>query len=86
MSMDFVALGVMHLVRTPCAAELYVCMGVLDYGCPNLTSVVHMGTANFAFMNSTPNSASAGELITALMICEILRTVPLPHAWDVFVA
>ena len=52
-------------------------MGVFGCGCPNLTSVVQMGTANFAFMNSAPNSASAAELITALIFYEIFRTAPL---------
>ena len=71
MSMDFVAFGVIQLVRTPCAVELSVCMGFLGCGCPNSTSVLQMETANFACMNSTPNPALVAELITALMICEI---------------
>ena len=37
------------------------------------------GTANFVSMNSAPNSASAAELITALMICKKFRTAPLPR-------
>ena len=77
MSMDLVALGVMRLVRTPCAVELSVCIGVFGCGWPNSTSVVRIGTANFALMKSAPNSASAAELITALMICEMLRMAPL---------
>ena len=77
MSVDFVAFGVMRLVRMPCAVELSVCMDVLGCGCPNSTSGVRMGTANFALMNSAPNYASAAELITALVICEKFRRAPL---------
>ena len=38
-----------------------------------------MGTANFALMNGALNSASAAELIMALMIYNIFRTALLPR-------
>ena len=79
MSIDLVAFGVILLVSTLCAVELSVCIGVFGYGCPILTSVVWMGTVNFSLVKSASNSGSATELITALMICEILRMASLFH-------
>ena len=77
MFINLVAFGVMRLVRTLCAVELSICMGVFGCRCPNPTSGVRMGSANFALMNSAPNSASAAELITALIICETFKTAQL---------
>ena len=77
MFIDLVAFGVILLVRTPYTVELSVCMGIFGCGCPNSTSVVHMGTTNCALINSAPNSASAAELITALIICKMSRTALL---------
>ena len=64
-------------MRTACAVKLSVCMGFFNCGCPNSKNVVRMRTANSALIKSAPNSVSAAELITALMICEIFRMAPL---------
>ena len=72
MPINLVAFGVILL-----SVELTVYTVVFSYRCPNLTSVVCMGTANFALMNSAPTSSSAAELTTTLIICEMLRTPPL---------
>ena len=60
-----------------CAVELLVRMGVHGCGCPISSSVCRMDIAVLALMNSAPNSASAADDITDLMICEIFWTAPL---------
>ena len=78
MSMTFNALGMILFVSSAFAVELSVCIGVSGWGWPSLTSVCRIETAVFALMNSAPNSASAADDMTALIIIwEILRTAPL---------
>ena len=73
MSIEFVIFGVIQLVRTPYAVEFSACSGVCGCGWSNLTTVVRIGTANFALMNNAPNSASATDGITDSIICKISR-------------
>ena len=77
MSITSVAFGVIMLVRTPCAVELSVWIGVRGCGWPISTRVVLTGTANFALMNIAPSSASAADDITALIIWEMFKIAPL---------
>ena len=77
MSMAFSAFGRILLVSSACAVELSVCIGVRVWGWPNSSSVVRMDTAVFALMNNAPSSASAADDMTDLIICNMLRTVPL---------
>ncbi len=78
MSMAFSAFSRILLVSTSaCAVELSVCIGVHVWGWPNSSSIVCMETAVFALMNNAPSSASAGDDMTDLIICSMLRTAPL---------
>jgi len=77
MSMAFNALGMILFVSSAFAVELSVCIGVSGWGWPSSTSAYRIETAIFALMNSAPNSASAADDMTALIIWEILRTAPL---------
>ena len=56
---------------------LSVCIGVLGCGCPISSNVIRIGTASLALMYRAPSSASAADVMTALMICTIVRTDPL---------
>ncbi len=64
-------------MSSACAVELSVCIGVRVWGWPISLSVVRMETAVFALMNRVPSSASAADDMTALIICDMLRTAPL---------
>ncbi len=77
MSMAFNALGMILFVSCAFAVELSVCIGVSGWGWPSSASVCRIETAIFALMNSAPNSASAADDMTALIIWEILSTAPL---------
>ena len=77
MSMALVLLGCTLLVTTEWAAELSVCIGVLGWGWPISSNVFLVGTASRALMNIALISASAVDVITALMICAMLSTAPL---------
>ena len=77
MSIDLDALDMIMLLSTPCAMDLSGCIGVFGWACPISTSVVRIGTAVFELMNSSPNSASAADYITALITCETFNTAPL---------
>jgi hypothetical protein len=75
-SMAFNALGRILLVSSAWV-ELSVWMGVRGCGCSISSSVCRMDMAVLALMNSAPNSASAADDITAIIICEIYNTPPL---------
>ncbi len=60
-----------------CVVELSVLMCVCVCGWPSSLSILHVDTAVLALMNSAPSLASAAEDITALIICNMLSTVPL---------
>ncbi len=75
--MAFVAFGWILWLTTPYAVELLVCIGVVGCGWPISSSVVRWGTACLALMNNAPNSNSAAEDMTALIICEIFKTARL---------
>ena len=75
--MAFKALGMILFVSSAFAVELSVCIGVSGWGWPSPMSVCRIETAVFALMNNAPNSASAADDMTALIIWEILRTAPL---------
>ena len=77
MSIDFVAFDMILLLINPSAVLLSVCIGVSGCGWPISSSVLRVGTAVFALMNRAPNSASAADDMTFLIICEMLRTAPL---------
>ena len=77
MSMAFSTFGKILLVICACAVELSVFIGVRVWGWPNSSSVVRMETAVFALINNAPNSASAADDMTDLIICDMLRTAPL---------
>ena len=77
MSMALSALGRILLVSRACAVELSVCTGIQGCGWPSSLTVCRMDTAVFALMKSAPSLASAADDITARIICEILRMVPL---------
>ena len=79
MSITSVAFGVIMLVRTPCAVELSVWIGVRGCGWPISLRVVLTGTANFALMNIAPSLASATDDIATFQDCSII-------SWDIVVA
>ncbi len=69
--------GRILLVSRVCAVELSVWMGVLVCGWPSSSSILHIDTAILILMNSVLSLASAVEDITALIISNMLSTVPL---------
>jgi len=77
MSIALVRLGWILLFITPSAVELSVWMGVRGCGWPISRSICLMCTASFALIYNAPNSASAADDITALIICEMFRIAPL---------
>ena len=77
MSIGLVLFGCTLLLTTPLAVELSVCIGVGGCGCPISANMFLMCTASLALMKSAPNSASAAEDITALIICATLCMLPL---------
>jgi len=60
-----------------CALELSVCIGVRGCGCPGSLSVCCIDTAIFTLMKNAPSSASAADNMTAFIIWNMLRTIPL---------
>ena len=77
MSIGLVAFGKILLLTTPKAVELSVCIGVGGCLCPNSSSVFLIGTAFWELMNNAPSSASAAEVMTALIIVATLIMAPL---------
>ena len=77
MSMAFVALGKILLLMIPSAVELSVWMGVRGCSCPMAWRIFLMWMASRELMNSPPSSASAAEVMTALMMVETVRMAPL---------
>ncbi len=55
----------------------YVWIGVRGCGCPISVSICRRYTASFALMKIAPNSASAADDITALIIVAMVRIAPL---------
>ena len=55
-------------------------MGVRGWGWPILVSICLMNTASFAFKNNAPNSASAANDMTALIIVNVVKIAPLFRA------
>ena len=76
-SIAFIRLGCILLLMTPSAVELSVWIGVRGCGCPSLASICRKHTASFALRNSAPNSTSAADDITALIIVPMVRIAPL---------
>ena len=77
MSMALSAFGRILFVSSACAVALSVCIGVCGCGCPSSISVCCIETAVFSLINRAPSSASAGDDMTARIICEMLRIAPL---------
>jgi hypothetical protein len=77
MSIAFNHLGWTLLFTAASAIVLLVWMGVLDQGWPISVSICHMYTASFAFKNNAPNSASAIDGMTALIIVATVNFAPL---------
>ena len=77
MSIGVVLLGCTLLLTTPLAVGFLVWMGVSGRGRSISVNIFLMWTASLALINSSPNSASTTEDITALMICAILWMIPL---------
>ena len=65
------------LVTTQSAVVLSVCIGVGGCLWPIVSNAWRAGIVYLQLMRRAPNSASAAEDMTALMICEIVRTDPL---------
>ena len=62
------------LLTTPSSVELHVCNGEGGCGQPISDTVFKIGIISLAVMKSAPNSASAAEVMTNLIICSIVRT------------
>ena len=75
--MAFVALGSILLLMMPSAVELSVWMGVRGCACPMASRIFLIWTDSRALMKRPPSSASAAEVMTALMIVETVRMAPL---------
>ena len=56
---------------------LNVCIDVGSCGCPKNSRMNLVGIASWQSMKSAPTSASATDDMTALIICDIVLTVPL---------
>ena len=77
MSISFFLLGCTFFVTTACAAKFSVYIGVLGCGCPISDSVILCGTASLALIYIALISASDADVMTALMIWDILKTASL---------
>ena len=77
MSIDLSCLFEMLLVTTPRAVVLSVRIGVGGYLWPIVSNEWRDGITSLQLMKRPPNSDSADEDMTALMICEMVRTDPL---------
>ena len=67
----------MLLLATPIAVMLSTCIGVHSCLRPISARVVRTGMALQALMNIAPNSASADDDMTALMMWAMFSTAPL---------
>ena len=76
-SIDLSRLLATLLMTTPSAVVLSVCIGVGGYLWLIVFNSWRDGIASLQFMKRAPNSASAADDMTALMICEMVRTDPL---------
>jgi hypothetical protein len=72
MSIDFNRFGCIRLFTTASAVVLSVWMGVRGS-----VSICLMITASFVLRNNAPNSASAADNMTALIIVDIVNIAPL---------
>ena len=77
MFIAFALLGCTLFVTTARAAELLVCISFLGCGCPISDRVILCGTHSLALMYISPISASAADVMTALMIWVIFKMAPL---------
>ena len=77
MSMDLRHLLAMLLVTTPSTVVLTVWSGVGGYLFPITYRVWRSVIASRLLMKRDPRSASAGEDMISLMICEMVMTAPL---------
>ncbi len=84
--MAFSAFGNILLVSSACAVALLVCIGVHGCGWPSSASIWCIERAVFALLNRAPDSASAADDMTAQIIYEILRMVPLLKGMSSFLA
>jgi hypothetical protein len=84
MSITFVRLGWTRELIIPSAVELSVCTGVGGWGCPISCKIFLISTPFLAFIYNAPNSASAVDDITALMILATLCMAPLLGGMVIF--
>ena len=76
-SIAFVRFGVILPLITASAIELSVCSGVGGCLCPISSRTICIYTASLDMMYSAADSASVADVITCLMMCAMLSTVPL---------
>ena len=76
MTIDLSCLLAMLLMTTPRAVVLSVYIGVGGCVWPIVSNPWRAGIASLQLMKRAPNSASAAEIMTAFMICEMARTDP----------
>ena len=69
---DLAAFGIIVFLMRPCAAELSVVTCVGPYWCPISSSVVRNGAAVLQLQNSAAVSASDAEVMTCLIIFDIV--------------
>ena len=77
--MDLSFLDIIVPLTTPSAVVLLVCTGDGGCGQPILMRVLRSATIFYAVVKRTPNSASAADVITNLMIFTIVRIAPFHH-------
>ena len=77
MPIAFVSLGCTLLVTTECESKFLVYIGVHGWGGPISISVLRVGTALRELIYITKILASAADVITNLIICDIVSTAPL---------
>ena len=74
--MDLRFLDTIVPLTTPSAVVLSVCIGNGGCGQPILMRVLRSATIFWAVVKRAPNSASAADVITNLMICAMVRIAP----------
>ena len=72
MSIAFDRLCLIVPLAKPTAAELSTSIGVGPWGWPSSSRATRIGHASRALMNVAPTSASMAELITALIIFDMV--------------
>ena len=77
MSIALVLFGCILLFVTPSAVLLSVWSGVRCYSWPIVSNICRIYTGSLALIYNAPNSDSAADDITALIICAMFSTAPL---------